>query len=421
MGVKSHQTFSAQAELQTQISGKKLLSPAPKADGAVFNRSHSSRIFATTAPPASWDWVSSTGVGPLVRGREAVIAKRGMLVELSRRTGQLGVMDILEHLVHSPTALDKTPYLVLSGLRAGVPAARATADDVAGAVLVYEYRIAGLGLRVFATDDVTGRRTVLAPDTIRAKVAEEACGILVNAGAQVALISLEGRPEPVSRPMGVPTQPGGYRIAVRTRTFARDLLLKDTLEATLAAVGRNTRRNLRRYRQRLEEDLGATFVSSAQMGPAEVVELNRSSKHPIADAEALWRYECLQATPNRLLAGVRAADGRWLSVVAGRRNGDVTEIEWQMNQADLPHYSLSTVMRSYLLEHEIALGMRKIIFLGGTPHAMRHSLVASESGDVLIVRRSVRARLLCCLCRWVFPQSNFLRGMLLDKDVAWTK
>ena len=356
-----------------------------------------------------------------MRGREAVIAKRGMLVELSRRTGQLGVMDILEHLVHSPTALDKTPYLVLSGLRAGVPAAQATADDVAGAVLVYEYRVAGLGLRVFATDDVTGRRTVLAPDAIRAKVAEEACGILVNAGAQVALISLEGRPEPVSRFMGVPPQPGGYRIAVRTRTFARDLLLKDTLEATLAAVGRNTRRNLRRYRQRLEEDLGATFVPSAQMGPTEVVELNRSSKHPIADAEALWRYECLQATPNRLLAGVRAADGRWLSVVAGRRNGDVTEIEWQMNQADLPHYSLSTVMRSYLLEHEIALGMRKIIFLGGTPHAMRHSLVASESGDVLMVRRSVRARLLCCLCRWVFPRSNFLRGMLLDKDVAWTK
>ena len=352
-----------------------------------------------------------------MRGREAVVGKRGMLVELSRRTGQPGVMDILEHLVHSPTALGKTPYLVLSGLRAGVPAAQATADDVAGAVLVYEYRVAGLGLRVFATDDVTGRRTVLAPHAMRAKVAEEACGILADAGAQVALISLEGSPEPVSRP----AHPGGYRIAVRTRSFPRDLLLEDTLEATLTLLGRNTRRNLRRYRQRLEEDLGATFVPSVQMGPKEVVELNRNSKNRIADAEALWRYECLQATPNRLFSGVQAADGRWLSVVAGRRNGDVTEIEWQMNQTDLPHYSLSTVMRSYLLEHEIELGTRKISFLGGTPHAMRHSLVRSESGDVLMVRKSVRAWLLCGLCRWVFPQSNFLRGMLMDKQLTWTK
>jgi hypothetical protein len=167
--------------------------------------------------------------------------------------------------------------------------------------------------------------------------------------------------------------------------------------------------------------MGATFVPSAEMGSKEVVELNRSSKHPVAYAEALWRYECLQATPNRLLAGVRAADGRWLSVIAGRRNGDVTEIEWQMNQADLPHYSLSTVMRSYLLKHEIELGMRKISFLGGTPHAMRHSLVRSESGDVLMVRRSVRAWLLCGLCRSAFPQSNFLRGMLIDKQLIWTK
>jgi hypothetical protein len=398
-----------------------LLSPAPKADGAVLNRIRSSRIFATTAPPASWDWASSAGVEPLVRGRDAVVAKRGMLVELSRRTGQPGVMDILEHLVHSPTALGKTPYLVLSGLREGVPAVQATAADVTGAVLMYEYRVAGMGLRVFATDDVTGRRTILAPEAMRMKVAEEACGILARAGAQVALISLEGRPEPMSRPLQLAKQSREYRIAVRTRTFARDLLLEDTIEATLASLGNSTRRNLRRYRQRLEKDLGAEFVPSVEMGPREAVELNRNSTNPIPDAEALWRYECLRATPNRLFAGVRAADGRWLSVVAGRRHGDVTEIDWQMNLADLPQYSLSTVMRSYLLEHEVQLGMRKIIFLGGTPHAMRHSLVRSESGDVLMVRKSVRAWLLCRMCRWVFPQANFLRGMLMDKQLSWTK
>jgi hypothetical protein len=397
-----------------------LLFPNTKADGAVLSRSRSSRIFANTAPPASWDWVSDAGVGPVLRGREAVIAMRGMLAELGRRCGQPGVMDIVDHLVHSPTALGKTPYLVLAGLRTGVPAARATADDVCGAVLVYEYRVAGIGLRVFATDDVTGRRTVIAPPALRARAAEEACRILAETGAQVALLSLEGRPEPRTPPMRIVTQPGTCRIGARTRTFACDLMLEDTLEATLANLGKHTRRNLRYYRRRAEVELGVTFIPMVEMGVEEVVELNRNSKTRIPDAEALWRYECLMATPNRVFAGVRASDGRWLSVVAGRRNGGVTEIEWQMNREDLARHSLSTVMRSYLLEHEVEFGTRKMVFLGGTPHAMQHSLALSEAGDVLMVRRSVRARLLCCLCRWVFPQPNFLRGMLLDKNVAWT-
>ncbi len=384
----------------------KLLFPTNKADGAVLSRSRSSRVFADTAPPASWDWVSDASAGPVLRGREAVIAMRGMLAELGRRTGQPGVMDILEHLVHSPTALGKTPYVVLAGLRTGVPAVRATADDVCGAVLVYEYRVAGVGLRVFATDDVTGRRTVIAPAALRARVAEEACRILAETGAQVALLSMEGRPEPWTGPMGLETRAGTCRIAVRTRTFPSDLTLEDTVEETRAGLGKNTRRNLRRYRQRLEEDLGAEFVPSVDMGAKEVVELNRNSKTRIPDAEALWRYECVMATPNRVFAGVRARDGRWLSVVAGRRNEGVTEIEWQMNREDLPRYSLSTVMRSYLLEHEVELGTRKMIFLGGTPHAMQHSLALSEAGDVLMVRKSVRALLLCCLCRWVFSPTE---------------
>ena len=346
---------------------------------------------------------------------------RGMLAELGRRSGQPGVMDIVEHLVHSPTALGKTPYLVLAGLRTGVAAAQATADDVCGAVLMYEYRVAGIGLRVFATDDVTGRRTVIAPPAMRARVAEEACRILAETGAQVALLSLEGRPEPRTPSMRIVTQPGTCRIAVRTRTFACDLMLEDTVEATLANMGKHTRRNLRYYRRRAEVELGVTFVPMVEMGVEELVEVHRTSKTRIPDAEAGWRYEGLMATPNRLFAGVRASDGRWLSVVAGRRNGGVTEIEWQMNLEDLPRYSLSTVMRSYLLEHEVELGTRKMVFLGGTPHAMQHSLALSEAGDVLMVRKSVHASLLCCLCRWVFPQPNFLRGMLLDESIVWTE
>jgi hypothetical protein len=342
-----------------------------------------------------------------------------LLMELSHRTGQAAAMDPLEFLVNSPTALGKTPYLVLAGLRAGVRGEQATANDVQGAVLLYEYRVAGIGSQVFATDDVTGHRTVIAPAEIRAEVAGTACSALARQGALMALISFEAESgQDVAPPSALMHGPPCH-VAVRTRTVARDLLLEDTLDATLAILGKNTRRNFRRYRVRLEEDLGATFVPRVEIGREQFLALNRTSTNRVPEAEAAWRYACLQGLPGRMFTGVQAADGRWLSLIAGCRHDGVTEIDWQMNQADLPRYSLSTVMRSYLLEHELALGTKRLIFKGGTPHSMRHSLLGSRTVDLIVVRRSVRAWLLWKLSRWIFPKSNFLSNVLQDTEIDW--
>jgi len=354
----------------------------------------------------------------LLRGRAAVVAMHALLVELSSRTGQAGAMDSLEYLVTSPTALDKTPYLVLVGLRAGVPAASATANDVQGAVLLYEYRVGGIRSKVFATDDVTGHRTVIAPAGLRMRVAEIAGRALAQRGAGIALISLEAGPaeEAQERPA---ISGSRCNLAVRTRVVARDLMLETTLEATLATLGPNTRRNFRRYRLRLEADLGARFVASADIGREQFLEFNRISTNPLRETEAAWRYACLTGSPGMMFAGVQAGDGSWLSLIAGHRDGGVTGIEWQMNRADLPRYSLSTVMRSYLVEHEVRLGTGRIIFKGGTPHSMHRSFIDSTTVDVIVARRCLRAWLLRRLARWIFPKSNFLGRALQDAGLIW--
>ncbi|MDQ2834241.1 MAG: hypothetical protein M3Y50_10940 [Acidobacteriota bacterium] len=53
-----------------------------------------------------------------------------------------------------------------------------------------------------------------------------------------------------------------------------------------------------------------------------------------------------------------------------------------MNRSSVAQYSIGTVSRSYLIEHEIALGMKRLFFEGGTPHTIRHSFVPETAVDI---------------------------------------
>jgi hypothetical protein len=208
---------------------------------------------------------------------------------------------------------------------------------------------------------------------------------------------------------------------MRIRHVPRYLPLAATLEETLARMGRHTRRNLRYYRRRLETDLGATFVPCVAMDRTQFMEVNRCSMYPVADDLAGWRYDSMGRLPGALFVGVQANDGRWLSLVGGHRRGGMTEIVWQMNRAGLPRYSLSTAMRAYLLEHEIALGTKQLEFEGGTPHSIRHSFAHVQSVDVVVLRRSLRGWLLRRFADRLLPETNFVREALLDRDLLWTR
>jgi hypothetical protein len=326
----------------------------------------------------------------VLRGQQSVAAMRLMLIELSLRSGQMGAMDALDLFLSAPSALKKEPYLLLVGLRAGVEPTAATADELDGAVLIWEYQV----------------------------VAEVACGKLLQMGAIAALISLDGGTQAMRRATAVANAQA--RIATRRRSVPRYLPLGGTFDATLATLGDDTRRNLRRYRRRVEWDLGAHFVAEVEMSRDRFLAVNRASTHPLEEAVAVWRYDLLTKVAGPVFCGVRAADGRWLSLLGGRRRPGIIDIDWQMNLAGMPRYSLSTVMRSFLLEHEIAQGTGRLAFVGGTPHPMRHSFVCSNATDVIVQRQSARAWLLRRLARWIFPKKSFLGQALRDKSLRWT-
>ena len=328
-------------------------------------------------------------------------------------------MDDLDVMLDAPSARAKIPHLVLVGLHNRVHPGGATADNLDGAVILYEYKFAGRSTGVFATDDITGERTVIAPAEIRTGVAEIACRTLIAHGAIVALISLTGGTDAIRWPEAEAGP--ACRLATRKRLVPRYLPLAATYEETLATLGDDTRRNFRRYRRRVERDCGAEFVPSAQMGREAFLAINRASTNPLAEDTAKWRYDSLARLTAPVFCGLRAADGRWLSLAGGRRTPGALYLDWQLNAAGMPRSSLCTVMRAFLLEYEISQGTRKLMFEGGTPHPMRHSFASINAVDLIAQRRSARAWTLQRCSKWVFPQKNFLGHTWRDQKLRWSE
>ena len=357
----------------------------------------------------------------LIRGREAILGLHGALVELCARCGQTGAMDYLEYFLSVPNTAAKRPHLVLLSA-----AAEDGRELLTGAVLMQEYTMAGVGLKVYVSDDVAGERTVVAPAGSRTRAAAMAAEWMMReAGARVVLLSYK-EDEPLCAGdaaglglEGTHQRGGRWLWARREREMTRHLPLLDSTEATFAMLGKHTRRNLRYYRRRAEADLGCRFVPEVELGREEFLAILRACSYPVPARMALWRYRALEGLPGRLFAGVRAANGDWLSLIAGRRHHGVTEIDWQVNRAGLPGYSLSTVMRAYLLEDEIARGTRELYFEGGTPHSMRHSFLTHRVKDLIVMRQSLPALLLRRFARRLLPETNFLAQTMAEPGLEW--
>ncbi len=175
---------------------------------------------------------------------------------------------------------------------------------------------------------------------------------------------------------------------------------------------------MRYYRRRAERDLGCTVTSMADTPVDELVLFNRSCMYPIREATLRWRLQVLRTLHRPILMGLKDREGRWLSVLAGRRFGQTSELLWQMNRDGYPSQSLSTVMRSYWMEQEIAQGACRLQIEGGTFHSMAHSFEEEQIVDLVLVR-AIPLRVLCGLVRRLIPRENSLAEMLRSGDLEW--
>jgi len=355
----------------------------------------------------------------VVVGLETVLLALGSLIDPAATWGQQACVSDLAHFLTMPGLTGTKPHLVLLREDGG--------GRLRGAVMLVEYRALLVGSRVFMTLDWRGSRNVFGPVEERAGIAADAAAALIERGARFVSIEfkLHG---PEAAPDEFPTLRTSleqafkanlvlsgkkHRVewAVERRRKQFDLPLKPTYEETLGHIHQRTRANLRYYRRMAVRDLGGRFVHAVTIGEPEFLQLNSTSKYAVNERLARWRYRTAGRLANGFLCGLQAADGRWLSLVAGRRNGDQVEIDWQMNREDLPRYSLSTAMRSFLLEYAVAHGATSLLVEGGTAQPIRTSFRYGNVYNLAVRRNGLLVRLAAWIAHALFPKRRFAIGL----------
>ncbi|MDE3105034.1 MAG: hypothetical protein KGK08_07645 [Acidobacteriota bacterium] len=345
----------------------------------------------------------------LYRGRQAVLAQASRLAALSRSCGQAAALDDLTYLLERPGFRNKRPTLLW-----------VNTPGVSGAVLVYETVVRGLATRVFTADYHGAERCVLAPPDARWLVGLHAAAALLRSGALVAHIAClqQVAAEPCEAEAALAGMRGSWTMQPRPMTGYLPILPE--IDDTLAQLGKHTRRNMRLYKRRGEADLGAVLVVNPVVERDEFLQMNRLGPYPAPESLAAWRFEAAtRFAENRLYLGLRAADGRWLSLIGGRERAGRVEIEWQMNRHDLPDYSLSVLMRLYLLEYMVEHRMERLYFQAGTTHSIRNSMVPEVWTDLVAVRHRLPRALLRPFAPKDDTEPEFLLKVMLDETLVW--
>jgi hypothetical protein len=361
----------------------------------------------------------------LARGFDSILRLKPMLVEFSLRCGQPGTMEDLAYFLSKPGALPREPHLYLIVKRPNLTLDQITLDDLVGALLLYEFQVLGRGVRAFATNDRSGRGTLLALPFERLKVASFISRTLLDRGAHMIMLSFrtgtdhadKENPELFHLPSnGIPA-----RWASRERSVPAYMLIEDSFDNTLANLGKRTRRNLRYYRRLAEEELGCQFIPEIEISNEDFLAFNRETMFAPRNPVACWRYRMQNQLTGPVMMGLKDRDGRWLSILGGRRIDDRMEILWQMNREGLPNYSLSTVLRAYCIEHEASRGTKRLYLEGGTSHSLQNSFLTEELTDLVVVRRSVVGKTMEQLARrWIYGD-NELAVMLKEEQLVWSE
>ncbi len=357
--------------------------------------------------------------------REAILALAPLLSALASRCEQPGAFHWLPYFLDKSVMRHRLPYLVLQLRPEENEGESLSVDDVEGAALFFEYRVLGVRTGIVGTGDAVGFSSVVAPVGRRAPLAAAATKAMMERGATVVLATFECAGES-DRRAGMAGTPDMIW-ASRKRNVGRMLNLQSTMDATLATMGKSTRFNLRYYRRRLEKQMPLEYVANAAslLQDTDLQALNAASLNPVDAREFRRRVDVASTLPDSFITGLRGPDGQWLSLAGGWRQDGTTVLHWQMNRAGMEKHSIGTVMRSYLLEDEIARGASRLLIFGGTPHSMRHAFAQEPVSDLILQRQGFRAKVTCAAARWFsrhgsrLGRANFLAELLSNPSLCW--
>ncbi len=272
----------------------------------------------------------------------------------------------------------------------------------AAAVLLYGRRQWGLPSGLVRGGNRSGDGVVIAPPALRvaALTAAAEC-MLANPWVHSVLASVRGEAPPSVSNFG-------FQARWRARTVATDLSLTGGFEGVLSRMRPRSRRNYRYFRRRAESQLGAAFVPGLTDTQAEdaVSMLHGGGLHPQPLSRALRLLAVARETPGYFAMGVHDASGQWLSYLSGWREGGRSFVEQQLNDPSMLAASLSTVMRTCLMEHEAATGADEIVFVGGSSDALGRYCAPDQCLDLLATQAGLRGTVATGLVTTLRPRGE---------------
>jgi hypothetical protein len=261
--------------------------------------------------------------------------------------------------------------------------------NIVGMVYGKERRIAGIGTGVVYIDATLGAPLMGSP-LVRERVFQSAArGFLHQPGLRALRFVVSPSGPEISGLQAYAAANGKVEINTAPVENNSVLRLPFSYEAFLQQLGRQTRRNFRYYRRK-SEAAGHYFVSRVpqkafQYGAWQMVQKRVAG----ADLESVKRVSSMLAqAPDPLIMGLRDSSGAWLSLAAGWYERGRAVLMMQLNDtAGYPKASLSTVLRSYMVEHLIRYDVRELVCCGGIGSPLKQLAITLPAASVHLDKR----------------------------------
>jgi hypothetical protein len=262
-------------------------------------------------------------------------------------------------------------------------------SELVAAAFFHQVCFAGIGSGLACAGDPMGDGLVIAPVHERETFLRYAIEELVNVQKKFHTLRLRVKTSRIALLVDFET-PGLHSKHIE-RTVQHRLVLAETYEEMLATLGLRTRRSLRTKRRQLEQNLRPEFFPS--LPPEQAFEamcyLRARASMP---TRSTWYFEglrrMLHTHEGAFAMGLKSHDGSWLSILSGWRRNGTTYIDVQLNHSAFMRESLSAVMRAFLLEYEISVGQKDIVFVGGCSALLERYCSPREAFADLVVTRS---------------------------------
>ena len=293
-------------------------------------------------------------------------------------------------------------------------------EELVGVAYGMRHCLLNVPVGVFEFGDSCGDASIIALDHCFREVVDAAlAAISQQRRLWLARISWNTGSSPLGAAAWEHKNPSG----MSTRAFGLDvwnlLRLTPDYEVFLSKMGSQTRHNLRYYRRRVER-LGWAFVKDLnfEQGSAAFKSLHPFQSAGFSKRTRLDSYlQTIRDVPGSFFSGLRTQEGEWMSVVCGWVKGSRMFILLQVNSTRDAKASVSTVLRSYIIENAIKSGIRDIKVIDGCGGILR-KYTQVPSSHLLMQKDGYFGRLFGrAICR-LFPSSTFSR--LLSEASAIT-